>query len=702
MPELSSRQVAASLPILVVVGFAGSAARVHAQAGTEAIGRIDPVVVTATRIEQRAFDLPLSIDSVGADEIRRGQLEINLSESLTRVPGLVIQNRQNYAQDLQVSSRGFGARATFGVRGVKLYTDGIPATMPDGQGQTSNFALSSAQRIEVLRGPFSALYGNASGGVIQLFTEDGPPEPQATVGVAAGSWGTARYAGKVGGTYQAMNYVLDVSHFETDGYRDHSSAERDLLNAKLKFAMPSNGRLTLVANSVHQPAFDPLGLTRERWEEDPRQVDPRAIQYDTRKDASQDQLGAVYEQPVGEDNSLRLALYGGVRNIRQYLAFSGAGPTSSGGVTDLDRGYYGVDLRWTWRGSLADGPLTLSLGGSFDALDEKRKGYVNNDGDLGDLRRDEDNTVSNRDFYAQAEWGFAYAWSLLLGLRSSNVRFESDDKYVTEQNPDDSGKRSFSNVSPVVGITWHAADWLNLYANAGRGFETPTFIELAYRAGGTGLNFDLDAANSRNYEIGAKVWLGRTQRLNAALFRIDTDDEIVVDAASGGRTIYKNAGGTRRNGFELAWDALWGGGFGSYLAYTWLDATYSQGFASGSGVPIPAGNRLPGIPEHNLFGEVTWTEPSSGLLFALDVKATSEVFVDDRNSDSAPSYTIANARVVYPWQAGRWGFEAFGRVDNLTDRKYVGSVIVGDVNGRYFESAPTRSWYGGVSARYDF
>jgi iron complex outermembrane receptor protein len=676
---------------------------VHAQqaAGGD-VERVDPVVVTATRVEQRAFDLPVSIDSVGAAEIRQGQLQVNLSESLNRVPGLVVQNRQNYAQDLQVSSRGFGSRATFGVRGIRLYADGIPATMPDGQGQTGNFALSSAQRIEVLRGPFSALYGNASGGVIQVFTEDGPPGFALSGEAAGGSWGTLRYGAKAAGTAGPLNYLVDASHFAIDGYREHSEAERDLLNAKLRFDTAGGGRLTLVANGVDQPAQDPLGLTRAQWEADPRQVDPVALQFDTRKDVGQAQLGAVFDQPIGRDNRLRVTAYGGQRNVTQYLGFSGVGPTSSGGVTDLARDYYGLGVRWTWQGRLAEGPLTVSAGADYDALDERRKGFVNQNGSLGDLRRDEDNTVTSTDGYVQLEWGFATDWSLLLGVRTSRVEFESKDRYVVGANPDDSGSRSFSATNPVGGITWHATDWLNLYANAGRGFETPTFIELAYRPVGTGLNFDLDASVSANYEIGVKARLGRAHRVNAAMFLIDTDDEIVVNAATGGRTTYKNAAGTRRKGLELAWDAVWGGGFASYLAYTWLDATYTDGFTSGTGTPIPAGNRMPGIPEHNLVGELSWTHAASGLRVAVDLKSTGKVYVDDRNSDAADAYTIGNARVVYPWRAGRWTFEAFGRVDNFTDVKYVGSVIVGDTNGRYFESAPERSWYGGISARYLF
>src|SRR5450755_1067982 len=215
--------------------------------------RADPVVVTATRIDERAFDLPVAIDSVGAARIQQDQLQINLSESLSRVPGLVVQNRWNYAQDLQISSRGFGARASFGARGIRLYQDNIPDTMPDGQGQTGSFSLASAQRIEVLRGPFSTLYGNAAGGVISIFTEDGPPIPFVQGQVIGGSFGTWNAIAKLGGETHGVNYMMAGNHFETDGYRDHSAASRDQFNAKLKFGLDDDTRVTLVANTLYQP-----------------------------------------------------------------------------------------------------------------------------------------------------------------------------------------------------------------------------------------------------------------------------------------------------------------------------------------------------------------------------------------------------------------------------------------------------------------
>ena len=195
---------------------------------------LEPVVVTATRLPKPGFDVPAAIDSIDARVIREDNAQVNLSETLNRIPGIVVQNRQNYAQDLQISSRGFGARSTFGVRGVRLIEDGIPATMPDGQGQAASFDLGSADRIEVLRGPFASLYGNSSGGVVQIFTADGPARPTIDAMTLFGSYGLRRNSVRFGGQQGAINYSGNVAHFETDGYRDHSGALRDSANVKLR------------------------------------------------------------------------------------------------------------------------------------------------------------------------------------------------------------------------------------------------------------------------------------------------------------------------------------------------------------------------------------------------------------------------------------------------------------------------------------
>jgi iron complex outermembrane receptor protein len=666
---------------------------------------IDPVVVSATRTEERAFDLPVAIDSVGAARIQQDQLQINLSESLSRVPGLVVQNRWNYAQDLQISSRGYGARASFGARGIRLFQDGIPATMPDGQGQTGSFSLASAQRIEVLRGPFSTLYGNAAGGVVSIFTEDGPPTPVAQGQIIGGSFGTWNAIAKLGGEAYGVNYTMAANHFETDGYRDHSEASRDQFNAKLRFALDSDTRVTLIGNTLYQPeALDPLGLTRTQMQANRRQVDPVAVSFNTRKTVGQQQGGATIERGIGADTALSLTGYAGHRSVRQYLALSGIGDTSSGGVTDLNGDFGGVDARVTTRFTLAGGPLALTVGAAYDRQEQARKGFVNNNGALGDLRRDESDTVHDQDVYAQALWSPLASVSLLAGARYSDVRFVSEDHYITATNPDDSGRVAFSHASPVAGIVWRAAQDVNIYANWGEGFETPTFIELAYRNTGTGLNFALQPAISRSTEIGVKAYVFGTHRVNLAAFRTNTTNEIVIDTATGGRTTYKNAGKTRRRGVEAQWEGALGGGFTAYAAYTYLSATFAADTTTGTPPQVVrAGSRLPAVPANSAYAELAWTRADwSAFSAALEFQYADKLYVNDRNSDAAPSYSVVNAHAGFEQRAGIFTLREFVRVNNLADRNYVGSVIVGDTNGRFFEPAAGRNCLIGVSVNARF
>jgi iron complex outermembrane receptor protein len=657
------------------------------------------IVVTATRSERNSFDLPVSIDRIDVDAIREGKPMINLSESLSRVAGVVVQNRQNYSQDLQVSSRGFGARAQFGVRGVRLYADGIPATSPDGQGQTSNFDLGAAERIEVMRGPFSTLYGNASGGVIQVFTEDGPPEPTLTLNGAAGSYGTSRSGLKFGGQSGALNYIGGASHLETTGYRDHSAAEKDLGNAKLKFALSDDTRVALILNAVRQPAQDPAGLSRAQVEQNPRQVNPTVIQFNTRKDVVQNQLGSTVEHRLSASDSLRLAAYGGSRQVEQFLALNGAGALASGGVVNLDRFYYGLDLRWSRATELAGQPLAFSVGTDYDNQKERRRGYINNNGTAGGLQRDEDDTVRSAAFYAQADWKFAPRWSLAAGLRHTEVSFYSSDYYIVGTNPDDSGQIRFKNTSPVAGLVYSVSPALNLYGNVGKGFETPTFAELAYRSDGTtGLNFALQPSTSVNTELGAKAFLPGGQRLTFAVFHIDTKNEIVVDTALGGRNTFKNATRTTRNGAELSWSARTLETLDLLAALAFVDARYRDDFSSGTPpVAVSAGNYLPGVPRRTFYGEARWAPVDRGFSTALELRYGGRIYTTDANTESADPYTVVNWRIVFEQRASDWRLSEFLRVENLFDTNYIGSVIVGDAN-RPFEPAPRRNAIVGINA----
>jgi iron complex outermembrane receptor protein len=705
---------------LAVVAALGAGASARGQgAAPETERTLNPITVTVTRgVELSAFDTPASIDVIDGATIHNGQLQVNVSETLQRVPGLVAQNRQNYAQDIQISSRGYGARSTFGVRGLRLYSDGIPATGPDGQGQVSHFDLASASRIEVLRGPFSALYGNSSGGVISIFSADGGPETVADLSTAWGSDGVQRLGLQLSGQQGKIQYNVSAGHFSTDGSRDHSAAKRDNFNGKLKYNISDDTRLTFVLNSVAMPDVqDPLGLTRAEMEANPRQATPTATSFNTRKSVHQTQAGVIFDQRLGAGQSFVVTAYRGDRDTTQFQSIPVATqtpPTQPGGVIDLERSYQGLDARWISKTSIAGRPFTLTGGLALDEAKENRRGYQNFVGPTlgvqGALRRDEANTVRSFDQYLQGEWAMAERWSLSAGLRHSKVKFDSRDQYIVPGNGDDSGSTSYSATTPVAGLVFHANDNVNVYASAGRGFETPTLNELAYRSTtATGMNFGLRSATSRQWETGVKARLAQQWQLNAAYFQARTSDEIVVLSNSGGRSTFQNASGTKRSGFETALAGSLGAGWSTYLAATVLDAKYSNGFLTCIAAPcvtpttpIAAGNRIPGIPRTSVFAELAWQHRPWGLETALEVRHVGKIYVDDRNTDTAPAATIANLRVSFAQKAGHWSFKEFVRFDNLTDRNYSGSVIVNEGNSRFFEPAPGRTWLAGVNASYTF
>ena len=680
------------------------------------------VVVSPSRAEQRSFDVPAAVQAIDSDTIRGAGPQVNLSESLKRVPGLTILNRQNYAQDLQLSIRGFGARSAFGVRGIRLLIDGIPATTPDGQGQSSSVSLTSTDRMEVLRGPLAQLYGNSSGGVIQAFTRDAPDVAEFGAQYYVGSFGMHRsdwqYAGKLGAAADGkggVGLLADFSTFDIGGFRANSATERTQFNSKLSFGPSEKTRVNLVFNHFNMPlAQDPLGLTAAQLAANREQAGTNSIARNVRKIVSQNQLGTTLDHKLDNDSSVTARLYYGNRDNLQYQvgvpsAPGFVSPTANGGWVGLNRDYYGLGVQYNATSKLAGTPLNWVAGYEFDRSRETRQAGAAVLGQkTGPLTRNEVNQAENSDFFGQVTALVSEKVSLVAGLRASSVRFASEDNFLADGNG--SGSTSYQATSPVLGVTWHVLDTLNVYANYGKGFESPTLAEVAYTGAtpplANAFNTALGASSSQHYELGAKWTPTSGSRLDFTVYQIDTTDEIVTRVNSFGNSSFQNAPGTTRSGWELSGRALIAPNWQASLSASQIDAKFSRSFTStvaGAPVVVASGNKIPGIPQSSLFAEILWANqtPSArnsaaqtGTQAGLEFLQSGKLFSNDTNTVAgvADGYSTWALKASHGFAVGKGSLAVYARVDNLTDEKYVGSVIVNQAGGQFFEPAPGRNW----------
>lgn len=672
-----------------------------------------PVVITATRVEQNSFDLPVAIDVVEKKDIQDGQLQMTLSESLIRVPGITAQNRTNQSQDPQISSRGFGSRSSFGVRGIRVYVDGIPLTMPDGQGQPGVVDLSAIKSIEVMRGPFSALYGNSSGGVIQLLTEDAPKTPEIGSKIMFGSYDTRRQIMDAAGSVGNVEYLMNVSNFETDGYRDHSSGDKQSATAKLKIKVNEDTTLTSLINWFDQKAEDPNGLPRSLAFTDPTAVVDAVNNANTRVTRSHKQIGFNLAHSFNQNNALNVMAFVGKRDNNQVLATNDLGTNARSSI--ISRDFHGADVRWDNSGTFVSLPYTLSFGLNYGKSSDARLDIntLTNNAVSSTLNRDEDNIVDNFDQYAQGKLAVTDRLDIHAGLRHTKVKLTVKDRFLTGtgNNGNNSGGVEYEKTNPVIGAVFKVNSNFNLYANYGTGFETPTFIEAAWDKVSSGLpNLKLKPSESQNYEIGAKAFIADNTQVNLSVFKINTKNEIVLSETNlFNRSVFTNADKTKRSGAELSIDSRFANNISTYISYSLLNAEFDSDFTStrttASGITsqtVLPGNKIPGTYSNQVYGEIAWKYIPAGFSSALEGRYNSKVFVNDTNTDAAPSYTIANIRAGFEQKIGDWNFSEFVRVENIFDKDYIGSVRINDGNSRFFEPAAGRNYLLSLSANYKF
>ena len=666
---------------------------------------LDEIVVSASGYEQKILDTAASINVVNQNQIQNGQAMDNLSEPLNRVPGIFALNRQNYAQDLQISSRGFGANSTFGTRGIKIFVDNIPGTVADGQGQISHIDLPSTERIEAMRGPYSVLYGNSSGGVISIFTQDGGPNNEVEPYFELGSYSQRKAGVKASGIYRNTNYLLDVGDFHTNGYRVHSVADRFNANSKLKFKMGGDTAITFIANNVNLTAQDPLGLTSTQLAANPKQAGIGAISQDTRKSVLQSQTGATMDTRVDQANQLLFTPYYGQRHVTQFLA------AQSNGVIDLKRNFYGMDGKWIHKSQMLEMPLTVVGGVDMNENDDHRLTYQNNGGFQGALGQNYRMSAKNFDQYAHLDWRLLERLSLNMGARNSTTTLSSISNSPALNNTS-SGSNTYQALTSMMSLQYYLTELSNVYVSYGSSFDTPTLNQVTYNSNFSSSNFGLSAATTKQLEVGFKSKVSKSAQVNLALFNANTTNDLVVGASSFGRTAFTNAPKTNRQGIEVGSQFKLPNDFEMNLAYTWLNATVKEAYSytyQATGIPtttnvVLSGNRIPGVPNQGLFSELLWVKPNKSMEAALEARVNGSMAVNDINSLSmANGYAVMNIRGVLRQElSGGLSSSQFFRINNVLDRSYVGSVIVNQASSQFYESAPGRNWIIGGNVSYQF
>ena len=706
VPRRAQHPAVTMMAAILAAGIAGPAAALP-QAGQQRPDSIraiplDSLAVSVTRGGLPRERMPAATAIVDATIIQGAQAAIGLDETLDRVPGVFVNNRYNFSLGARISIRGLGARAAFGVRGVRVLTDGIPLTMPDGQSNLNNVDLGAADRIEIMRGPASSLYGNAAGGVIVVST-GAPPSGRAgaDVRMVAGDAGrdgdlgrVRKIQAKTGGRFGSGNWLVSLSRLESKGFRDFSRAEQTLLNAKGTVTLDARSALTFVLNAVDAPvAQSPGALPADSVRVRPSMAWPNNARTGSGEATRQVQSGLAWARNTA-GGRLDVALYGLGRDVDNALPF---------GFILLERRAAGLRSSWSGTPVRRSQNLSVTSGVDIEWSRDSRREFNNTGGRPGtDLRRSQTDRVSAVGPFAQATLRATPALDIVLGARYDAVTFATDDAFLTDGR-DDSGERTLSAFSPTLGLSWEVQPGIRLYGNLATAFQTPTTTELinAPPVSGQpccpgGFNVALDPQKARSVELGARGTIGPAISFDMAIYHMNVENTIVpFQVADGeGREFFRNAGESRHRGVEIAAHVPLGR-HAATLAWTYNDFVFLD---DGSAAADNEGNRLPGVPRQHLFAGLR-LNVLEGLRLDLEADHTGEYFASDANDDASvnPAATVFDVRLLWERAVGSWRIAPFVAFNNLTDEQYNASVVVNAAGRRYFEPAPGRNAHIGLS-----
>lgn len=647
---------------------------------------LEPVTVSSSRFISKDIQTPFSISVIDKSRLQVGQSKISLFESLGAVPGVFATNSENFAQDLRISIRGFGARAAFGIRGIKIISDGIPESIPDGTAKVGNLDVGMMERMEVIKGPSSGLYGNASGGVISLFSEN-PKEHFAELQANVGAYGLQRYQFKTGQEIGKVTYLVSASRLLSVGFRDQNSIERNFLNGKIIYTFTDKNKLTFLANYIDSPlAEDPGALIQTELDKNRQQVRPQNITFKASETFNQKRIALIYDHIFNDKHQIN------ARGFYLNRDFASRQALQASGQIAFNRDFWGGGFNYQF--TIKN--YRLKTGLDLENQQDDRQRYDNLSGKEGSLKLDQVEKFRNIGIFLLQEFTIIPKLKLSLNTRFDDIRLEISDKFLSDG--DQSATQTFHRFSPMAGLSFSPTISQAFFANISTNFETPSLNELSNNPTGLGgFNPMLTPQNSRSYEMGYKGILGKKFRADISIFYIEVRDEIVPYQLLNqvGRTYFRNAGLSERKGLEMGLTYKVRSGLTTYFNYTYSDFKYKN-YVTTAGTFN--GNTLPGIPKHNIYGEIRYF-PSIGIYAIAQVRSIGELYADDANLTKSNSFVTVNLRVGYRKQIKSLTLEPFIGINNLFNEIYNANIQINAALNRYFEPAAGSFVFGGLTVR---
>ena len=672
---------------------------------TRARDTLPDLEVRVTRTAEERARLPMAVGILGGAAVRRAQLTVGLDESLSRLPGVVVLNRYNYSLDQRVSLRGAGSRANFGLRGVKVLLDGVPQTLPDGQSQLSNLELGIIDRVEVLTGSAGALYGNASGGVLAFSTERPDAPLGARLRVTGGSFGTLKWSSVASAAQGRTSALAAISRLTTDGFRQHGRAEALQASGKLDFTLSAHASLGLsvaVADAPH--AQNPGALNQAEYLARRDSAVGTNILRGADKDVSQQQAALRYRWLDGTGAEVEATLFGLRRDLVNPLATPppAPAPLNAGTYNTIDRLAGGARLAGTLPLQRGDRPVRATLGVDLQKMRDNRRNERSDGGaPTGVVLADQRETVSEVGPFAQIQWAPSSRVLLLGAARWDRLAFRVSDRFLTD-GVDNSGERIMEAASASAGVSVLLAPGAVIFANTATSFESPTTTELVNQANGTaGFNTALGPQRSHSVELGTRGEAGGGWQYSLSIFTTGIRDAIIQAREQDGRAFFQNAGRVRNRGLEAGLGARPAPWLRLQGAYTLADYEFTEyRIPNGAVTDTLDGKRLAGVPKH--FFRATATITLGRLVVEADQMTAGEMFGDDRNTLRVEGWGagVTSLRATAALAIGGVGLAPFGAVNNLFDRRYVGSVNINGFGGRVLEPAPGRHGYLGLEVRW--